>query len=82
MSKPEITYPCTWSYTIIVSDVESVLRWIDASLYERERTLSESNRSRSGKYVSLQLSVRVESQERRDEIFRGLQSQAEVKLVL
>lgn len=80
--KPEITYPCTWSYTIIVSEVASVEAWIDSFLGNVDRDLVESKRSSSGKYVSLHLAVRVDSEARRDEIFRGLQALEAVKVVL
>jgi len=82
VSRPEIEYPCTWSYRIIGSDVGSVTRWVAASLRDDRYELVESNRSRSGKYISIELSVRVESQAQRDQIFRSLQALAGVKVVL
>jgi putative lipoic acid-binding regulatory protein len=82
LKKPEINYPCTWSYKVIGSDRELVTRAILTVLENLEYQFSESNQSRTGKYISFNVSARVESEEERNRIFGLLQDIPTVKMVL
>ena len=82
MKKPEIAYPCKWLYKIIGSDRALITAGI-AELFEgADYQLDESNRSKTGKYISLDLSVEVKDDQQRQEIFDALQEISSVKVVL
>lgn len=82
MEMPEITYPCNWSYKIISSDKDYIARTIPELLESREYEFAESNQSRTGKYTSFSVSLRVESQLERDNIFNIFKCLPSVKMVL
>ena len=82
MEKPQIDYPCTWSYKVIGSDKKLVTEAILVILEKFDYQFSESNQSRTGKYVSFHISARVESEEERNELFCMLQDIPTVKMVL
>ncbi|MFH2008538.1 MAG: DUF493 domain-containing protein [bacterium] len=80
--KVELDYPCPWSYKIIGAD-ESQLRALIAGLVgDRAHTASLSNRSRSGKYTSLTLSLTVTDEADRLALFESLSRHPAVKFVL
>ncbi len=82
MEKPKIDYPCTWSYKVIGSDRELVTQAALVVLENFDYQFSESNQSRTGKYVSFHISARVKSEEERNELFCMLQAIPTVKMVL
>lgn len=82
LKKPEIDYPCTWSYKVIGSDRELVTQAVLVVLQDFEYQFSESNQSRTGKYISFNISARVASEEERNRIFITLQNIPTVKMVL
>jgi putative lipoic acid-binding regulatory protein len=82
LKKPEIDYPCVWSYKVIASDRELVTQAVLTVLEDFEYQFSESNQSRTGKYVSFNISARVASEEERNELFCILQNVPTVKMVL
>ena len=80
--EPEISYPCMWSYKVIGPDAERVrgaIRFVVGSL---EHEVSDSNVSRTGKYVSLHLRLVVHDKDQRHAIFNGLRAHPDVKAVL
>ena len=81
-SKPEIEYPCEWAYKVITSDKSQVVAAMESIAGAVEYRLNDSNRSRTGKYVSLSVVLMVDDQEHRDEVYRGLVRLSTVKLVL
>jgi hypothetical protein len=82
MQKPNIEYPCEWSYRIIGKE-ESLLREAAVSVAgDRTYTLKKSNTSAGGKYVSLHLTVTVTDEDERLRIFGELKQCPPVKMVL
>ena len=82
MQKPNIQYPCNWSYRIIGKE-ESLLREAAFSVAgDRTYTLKKSNTSSGGKYVSLHLTVTVSDENERLRIFGELKQCPSVKMVL
>ncbi|GAB4344502.1 MAG: hypothetical protein Kow0089_21080 [Desulfobulbaceae bacterium] len=79
--RPKIDYPCSWQYRIIGESVSEMER-IVAGLVHEEYTLTRSNVSRNGRYVSLSLELVVESEARRLELYRLLGAESQIKVVL
>ncbi len=82
MRKPEIEYPCPWTYKVIGADPLRMSLAIEDLLQERPFELSESNRSETGKYVSLNLVLTVADESDRQQIYRDLQQVAAIKIIL
>ena len=82
MNRPEIEYPCTWSYRVIGTDEKSLRQAISECVEDREYKVSLSSSSSSGKYISLNLEIIVHSEEARVSIYQSLGKHPLVKFVL
>ncbi len=82
MKTPEITYPCIWSYKIIASDKDYIIKTIPDLLESRKYEFAESNKSSTGKYTSFSISLQVNSEKERDNIFNILKCLPSIKMVL
>lgn len=81
--KLELDYPCAWRYKIVGVDADTIETAIlEVIVTGREYTLSASNVSRSGKYVSLNLDLLVHNEEERQFIYESLKAHGHVKMVL
>lgn len=80
--KPNIQYPCNWDYKVIGTDVDEMIKVIEATVEGMEFNISSSNVSSKGKYFSLNLKVFVSSETIRDIIFTKLETSEFVKMVL
>ncbi len=80
MKKAEITYPCKWSFRVIGLDKEAMTGDIRNIMADRAYTLGESNRK--GKYLSLNLSLDVDSRNERNILFAALKSSTSVTMVI
>ena len=80
--KPNIQYPCNWDYKVIGTDVDEMIKVIEATVEGMEFNISSSNVSSKGKYFSLNLKVFVTSEKIRDIIFTKLEASEFVKMVL
>ena len=80
--KPEINYPCSWQYKIIGESATVITQLVADHVYEKDYTLTRSNVSRSGRYISMSLELIVQSEERRLELYRLLAEDSTVKVVL
>jgi len=82
MEKQAVEYPCRWSFRIIGKD-ESLMRTaVAVYMKDIEYRLTESNTSRSGKYVSLNLETIVLNEDIRNRIYADLKTISCVTLVL
>lgn len=79
--KPEIHYPCLWEFRIIGEDKQSLER-IVGELVAKPYTLDEKNHSSKGRFVSMHLSVEVESEEERNALYQSLSTHKAIKMVL
>ena len=79
--KPEIDYPCTWSYRIIGADELRMRTAVREIVGQAEHELTLGLESAHGKYRSLQLELVVESEARRLEIFAALTRHPDVRFV-
>jgi len=80
--KPRINYPCLWQYKVIATDGVLVREIISDHLGDAPYSLSESNRSSGGKYISMNLELTVHSDYHRLRIYEVLSSHPVVKVVL
>jgi len=80
--KPKIDYPCTWQYKIIGESAVAITRLVADHVHEKGYTLTDSNISSGGRYVSMSLELTVQSDERRLELYRLLAEDPTVKVVL
>lgn len=82
MDRPEITYPCRWTYRIVGTDAPSIRRRVEAVAGARPHELAPSQESSKGNYVSLRFEIEVTDQADRDRIFAVLQADPSIKMVL
>lgn len=80
--KPEIEYPCTWSYKVIGLD-EALLRTaIGEVIGGLPHTLKDGNVSEGGKYLSLGLELVVVDEAQRLHIFERLAEHPSIRFVI
>ncbi|MBD3346163.1 MAG: DUF493 family protein [Chitinivibrionales bacterium] len=83
MKKPEIEYPCNWSYRIVGQDKELMRKAVDTVVEDnKEFDLINSHTSSGGKYHSLILDIQVSDERERLHIFECLKKDPSVKFVL
>jgi len=80
--KPEITYPCSWTYKVIGLDEASLRLAVAEVVGDCVHTLTAGNESAGGKYVSLALDAQVEDEAQRLEIFKRLAQHPAVRFVI
>lgn len=80
--RPEINYPCDWGYKLIGTDRAKLEACVFDIMAHRDYKCHMGNVSRNGKFVSMNASCEVASQEERDELFKAFQDHADVKMVI
>lgn len=80
--RPEITYPCEWSYVVVGEGEERLFAHIEAAVGGTAHTKVVSRHSTSGRYTSIELTLVVEDEEHRLVLFRALQGHPAVRYVL
>lgn len=80
--KPDITYPCQWTFKIIGTRSDIIRRLTEECLKGKKYSLSASNKSSSGKYVSMSLKTEVKDESSRDLIYTYFKGQPDIKMVL
>jgi len=80
--KLELTYPCDWSYKLIAGEKEALQKAIRDVIDEREHKLTHSNKSKSGKYISMNLDLLVHNEDDRNFIYEALKAHNAIKMVL
>jgi putative lipoic acid-binding regulatory protein len=80
--RPEIEYPCTWTYRVIAADVVGTAHAIRERLGTRPHTLHQGRTSRTGKFASIELELEVVDASDRDELFAALSAMTSVRFVL
>ena len=63
--KPEITYPCAWQYKLIGRDTDAIHQLIRETLGGKDFKAKEGNRSRSGKFTTINVEVLVMNEDER-----------------
>jgi len=80
--KLELTYPTDWHYKVVGAEREKLEQAVRDVILEREHTLSHSNASRTGKYVSMNLDLLVQNEDERQFIYEALKAHQHIKMVL
>jgi len=80
--KLELEYPCNWCYKVIASEKDALQNAVKDVINEREHTLTDSNKSKSGKYVSMNLDMLVHNEDDREFIYDALKKHQDIKMVL
>jgi putative lipoic acid-binding regulatory protein len=84
MKRPEIKYPCKWTYKIIGKDKdENTLRSeIEKAMGNKKYDLSLSRKSSKGKYISFTMETVVDTENQRNERYIQLAQCSNVVRVL
>jgi len=77
-----IEYPCNWCYKVIATEKTLLEQAIRDVIDEREHKLSPSNKSKGGKYTSMNLDLLVHNEDDRTFIFEALKKHQAIKMVL
>jgi len=77
-----IEYPCNWCYKVIASERAALEQAIRDVIDEREHTINPSNKSKTGKYISMNLDLLVHNEDDRTFIFDALKRHQDIKMVL
>ena len=80
-NRPEMTYPCEWSYKIIGNNIDKILEAIENAVSGLKYDVTPSNISKNGNYYSLNLKLIVPNEVVRDLIYQKLDSSDSVKIV-
>lgn len=80
--RPQIEYPCEWSYKIIGDNIEKIIETIENAASGLEYEITPSNISKKGNYFSLNLSIKVPSEIVRDLVYENLNKSENIKIVL
>lgn len=79
--KPQIIYPTQWEYRVIGRDKEAI-KAVIAKIIKKEYELKDGHHSSHGKFISVVVSVEVESEQERDSVFVALRNDEAVNMVL
>lgn len=80
--KPDIDYPCEWGYKLIGRDKKALEVCIFDIVGKRAYKTKGGNSSSKGKFHSLNMTCKVESQIDRDVIFKAFSNHKDVKMVI
>jgi len=80
--KLELTYPCNWTYKVIASEQKALQDAIKEVIQERDHKLTTSNKSKTGKYTSMNLDLLVHNDDDRTFIFEALKKHQDITMVL
>ena len=80
--KPEIKFPCEWSYKVIGSVKEDLESAIESTMGTKAYFITKTNKSSKGSYISITIKLTVLSQEEIDRYYNSLNDQEHVKIVL
>lgn len=80
--RPDIEYPCIWTYKVIGRDCTLLKDAIIAACAPLEPVIRLSNSSSGGKYHSLNAELEVPNEEVRLKTYQALKSNPAVKIIL
>ena len=78
--KPEIKYPCDWTYKVIGED-EIKIRDAIYHLLGSTGHISKVSSSSKGKYTSISLVVPLQNETQRNDIYQKLAASPDIKMV-
>ncbi|KHE90321.1 MAG: DUF493 domain-containing protein [Candidatus Scalindua rubra] len=77
----KIDYPCEWVYKVIGSNKESVHNAIAGIILDSEYQINDSNSSKTGKYLSFNVTVLVGDEAYRNKIYQAFKGHDDIKFV-
>lgn len=80
--RPEISYPCSWTYRIICTREEVVRAAMPGIVGPVEHSLQSLGTSSAGRYQRLELVLEVRDEAHRNQVFAALGRLEEVRFVL
>jgi uncharacterized protein len=80
--KPEIIYPCLWTYSVIGQDEEDLLLVVGEIMRGREHKTSFARQSPHKKYTAMHVDVTVADAADRNALFAAFRDHPKVKFVL
>jgi putative lipoic acid-binding regulatory protein len=80
--RPEIAYPCRWSYVVVGEGESELMAHIAHTVGDAEHQKATSRNSATGKYVSIEVTVLVRDEEHRLGLFRALGTHPAVRVVI
>ena len=80
--KLEITYPCEWIFKIIGTDEKLLCSAVDSIVKNRFCQISHSKKSKTEKYISLNVKLTLLSEEEKDSFYTEFSKHKDIKLVL
>ena len=81
-ARPEIDYPCEWSYKLIGTNKTALQTCIFEVVGERAYKTKGGNTSSKGKFHSINMTCKVESEIDRNTIFKAFSDHKDVKMVI
>lgn len=80
--KPEITYPCEWTFKIIGTDELLIRKAVEEIIKNRTCTVESSNKSKTGKYISLSVKFTLLSEKEKNDFYSEFSKHKEIKFIL
>ena len=80
--RPEITYPTSWSYTVVGEGESELMAHIERALGGAAHEKATSRHSKTGRYTSIEVTLVVQDEEQRLVVFRSLQNHPAVRVVI
>jgi putative lipoic acid-binding regulatory protein len=80
--KLELEYPCNWCYKVVAYERAGIEIAALEIFTERRYSLTPSNTSKSGKYISMNLELLVHNEDERTYFYETLKAHPHIKMVL
>lgn len=81
MNKEELQFPRVWEYRLIASSKKELEEAI-FEIIDKEYEIEDSNRSKNGKYISVNLKIEVLSKKEMIDIFEKFNAHSYIKYVI
>lgn len=80
--KLQLNYPCNWCYKLIGHDKNNLHLAVKSIVKEKPHTLTASNKSKNGKYISMNLELLIDNEDERKYLYEALKQHEHIKTVL
>ena len=80
--RPNIYYTCDWEYKIIGENIEGMLEAVKEATSGLDYEIKPSNVSKNGKYFSINVRLKVLSEDERDAIYQSLDEHENIIIVI
>lgn len=80
--KPNIDYPCQWHYRLIGEDRSAIMEAIHSTVDVGICVITEGNASSGGRYLSLNLEIRVDNEAERLRLYQVFSNHPAIRVVI